>query len=350
MKKFLAIAASAVMTFGVASFAACGGNGDVTKMNYKSVDVSTEEKKAEFMEEVTTNIKPDTMFGDTSATDFSYGFAYAMNYGFDVSASVGDMSFSAKVDGNVDNDIKISAGDVLVAGTSAIKSNVQLPEGLEIDAEAKAIIDFISNMDLTAKQYLDGEYMYAELPQSYIDALPSEVAGMFPENGKVKISLGDIAGNLSIADYDAETEVNQTAELVAGVMGMLINYDVKIETSTDSGYAIKLTADKDAILNIIGDMTGETSISTMVNTFATFNACELSAYLAVDKDGMFKEVAIILNLDVKVNIPANTLGDDVPAISADAKANIDMSVKTFNGTVTLPTDLTDYTDLTALMG
>lgn len=355
MKKFLAIAASAVMALGVVPFAACGGKEDESAANlkYTEVDLSSEQKKSAFIEEVASKINPDTMFGDANDKNLTVGLASDIKYGFDVNANIGGMELSAKMDYSGDTKVKVSEESALAESTSTVKLNSEIPAELyamaEMPAEVIPMVDaLISNFDCTIKEYIDGEYVYAALPQSYLDALPAEAQGMFPESGKIKFPL-EMSGSYDapIEGYTAKSVAveSQTAAIVAGVMEMLIEANVKVETSTQNGYAIKVSAGKDAIINLIGEMT-DSSTAAMINFYATFNTCDITAYLAVDNNGMFKEVGITLNLDVALNIPQS---EESPAITAAIKANVDMNVKTFNGNITLPTDLNTYVDMMAMM-
>lgn len=373
MKKFLAITASAVLAFGALAFTACGSKEDEEKsaanLTYTEVDLSTAEKKSAFVDEVTTKVNFDAMFGDTTDENYSMGLAADMKYNIDLSASLKDfpvsstetkdLSASAKFDFDGSAKVKASAdGSLLGESQTAVKLNATLPDELyamadmpeEVEEMVKALI---TNFDYTLTEYIDNEYVYAQLPQAFMDMLPEEAEGMFPESGKIKIPYGDLY-NPPIPDVSttfamAPSAESQTAVIVGQVVEMLVAYDVKVATSTENGFAIKLTADKNAVMSVLGAVTGDPQTVAMINQFATFNTCALTSYLAVDNDGMFKEVGLSIDLDATVKIAANLIEVGMPEINGALKVNVDMSVKTFNGDISLPSDLDSYFDMSSMM-
>ena len=370
MKKFLAIAASAVLAFGALSFTACGNGGEqqsAADLTYTEVDLSTPEKKSAFIEEVTTKMNFDTMFGDTTAENYSLGLAADMNYNIDMSATVKDvpvseavskdLSASAKLDFGGSTKVKVSAdGSLLGESQTAVKLNATLPDEfysmVEMPKQAEEMVKaLINNFDYSLTEYIGNGYLYAQFPQSFMDLLPAEVAGMLPESGKIKIPLdmGEVVPPV-VKSYSAAPSVDsQTALIVGQVMEMLVSFGVNVATSTQNGFAIRLTADKNAVMSVLGAVTGEPQAVAMIEQLATFNTCALTAYLAVDANGMFKEVGINIDLDASVNIAANLFGEGSPAISGALKVSVGMSVKTFDGDITLPSDLDTYVDMSSLM-
>lgn len=381
MKKFLAITASAVLAFSTLAFAACGEKKEesVANLTYTEVDLSSAEKKSAFVNEVANNVNFDTMFGDTTAENYFFGLAADMKYNIDLSAGVKDfpvsetetkdLSASAKFDFDGSAKVKVSAdGSLLGESKTAVKLNATLPEELfamsempeDVEAMVKALID---NFDYSLTEYIDNNYLYAQLPQAFMDMLPEEAESTFPESGKIKIPLQFdgidnppiITGDEDLALFPFAAPVPdfsldiQTSLIIGQVIELLDHYNVKIAVSTENGYALRLTADKDSVMSILGDVTNDPQTVAMINQLATFNTCALTAYLAVDKDGMFKEVSLRVDLDATVKIAANLIEVGSPEINGALKVNVDLSFKSFNGNITLPSDLDSYVDISNMM-
>lgn len=381
MKKFLAITASAVLAFSAMAFAACGDKKEVSAadLTYTEVDLSTAEKKSTFVNEITSNVNFDKIFGDTTDENYSFGLAADMKYNIDLSAGVKgfpvsetetkDLSASAKLDFDGSAKVKVSAdGSLLGESKTAVKLNATLPEELFAMAEMPEDVEemvkaLINNFDYSMTEYIDNDYLYAQLPQAFMDMLPEEAEGVFPESGKIKIPL-QLGGSytpptipddedLALFPYaapvpDSSLDI-QTSLIIGQIIELLDHYNVKIAVSTENGYALRLTADKDSVMSILGDVTNDPQTVAMINQLATFNTCALTAYLAVDKDGMFKEVSLSVDLDATVKIAANLIEVGTPEINGALKVKVDLSFKAFNGNITLPSDLDSYVDISDMM-
>lgn len=370
MKKFLAIAASAVLAFGMVAFVACEdkeAGGSAESATYKQVDLSTAEKKRAFVDEVSSKMDVEKLFGDVSADDFSVGLALDMNFKSEVSVSAKDfpvspvakkdLAASAKL--NFDESLKIKASekDRLASSKANVSFSAKLPDEL-MDMMGTPdgapewmtlVTSLLSGFDYSLNSYLDNEYVYVQYPQNILEMLPEEAQGVLPESGKVKIPYADLLNPSYPAIPEgyatASSASTETALIVEQVMEMLINYNVDIAVSTENGYAVRLTAQKDALLNILGDVTGDTQTVAMIDQFATFNTCAITAYLAVDNDGAFKEVSVKVDLDATIKIAANLIQQGIPEINGSIKLNTGISVKKYDGKITLPSDLDNYIDI-----
>lgn len=370
MKKFLAIAASAVLAFGAVALAACEdkqSDGSAENATYKQVDLSTAEKKSAFVDEVSSKMNVEKLFGDVNADDFSVGLALDMNFNSEVSVSAKDfpvspvakkdLAASAKLNFDESLKVKVSEKDCLASSKTNLSFSAKLPDELmdmmgtpDGSPEWMTIVtSILSGVDYSIDSYLDNEYVYVKCPKSILEKLPEEAQGVLPESGKIKIPYSDLLNPTLPAipeGYAAAPSASlETAIIVEQVMDMLINYNVDIAVSTQNGYAVKLTAQKDALLNILGDATGDAQAVAMIDQLATFNKCAITAYLAVDNNGAFKEVSVKFDLDATIKIAANLIQEGVPEINGSIKLNTGISVKKFDGKITLPSDLDSYVDI-----
>lgn len=370
MKKFLAISASAVMALSVFAFSACTDNTDkgAENLTYTEVDLSTEEAKAEFLEELTTNINPEKLFGDTKAEGFSYGLASDVKLSAEVNATAKavpvsetetkDLSAYVKVELGESLQYKFSEKDVLLSSKTNVKYNtniadeiyalvalyLEMPEG-----SVETLKTVFASGDYTLNEYIDGEYLYVEYPESIVGLLPEEIQGFLPEGGKLKIAFSDLAGfgsgdnndSYYSSTEDAYDEGMETVNMIEYIFNIIETCNVKIAVSKENGYALKVSADKDSIVKLI-KQTPAAAYWAQVEQVATFNTCALTAYLAVDENGLFKEVTVKAELNATVNMVADLIMEGIPAINGSVKLSLEASVKSYDGTVNLPSDLDSF--------
>lgn len=375
MKKFLAISASAVLAFSVLAFTACDEKTEkgVEDLTYTEVDLSTEEAKSEFLKEVESKINFETIFGDTQAEGFNFGFAADLKLNAEINATAKavdlgngakDLTGSAKVELGESVKYKSSGDSGLMASQTTVKYNTNLPEDVytilgEVglpEATIELLKAVLPSGNYTVKEYMDDEYAYIEYPESIADLLPEDYAGVLPEGGKLKMPLGGYDSDdkyytpyYSVAPYDEDLPYeSQTVLGIGQMLEMLYAYDVKVAVSNENGYAIKLTADEGTIIGIISEATGDAQIAAMVEQVATFNTCAITLYLAVDNDGVFKEASVKVNLDATVSMAANLIMEGIPEIVGSVKLNLDFGVKKYDGQVNLPADLDNYVDVTKI--
>lgn len=366
MKKILAISASAVMAFSLLAFTACDKNTDkgLEDLTYTDVDLSSEQKKEEFLEEVSTNIDFSKIFGDTTAEGYTFGLAADLNLGAKVSVTAkgfgengADLTVSADVEVGESLKIKTSAESTLLSSTSTVKYSTSIPNDVydllgEIGAPVETLKTVLPSGNYTLSEYMDGEYVYIDCPKNIIELLPE---GTLPESGKIKLPLGGyeddyeqdfVVSGYAVVDDDYDYEEDYEVDVVGNMLALLESCNVKISVSKENGYALKLTADKDAVINVIVATTPLTKEA--LGEIATFNTCALSLYFGVDENGVFKGATVKADVDVKITLAEGTFDDMVeglPAFEGTVKLNLDLDVKKYDGEVSLPSDLNSYVEL-----
>ena len=379
MKKLIAIAASAVLAMGAFAFTACspatpedptGAIPPAGFDNYEEVDVSSEEKKQEFVEELSTRINPELLFGDMTKSDWSFGLAEDAAVKAEVSIDMDELKISGNVELKEALKAKLSVPaseteesfipfGIKMSAEIGANGNVNLPELIysQMGEQGPLVKSLLTNFDYSAKAYLDNEYVYASLSSSILSKLPEE-AGL-PESGKFKAPLSLImgGGDYNEPDYDNDpgityaltnevTPDDETAAMIEQVITILKQYSVSVAVSTDAGYSVKLTAGTDTVLAILGDVADEEVVTTLKQV-VTFKTCALTAYLAVDENGVFQQVSLGLNIDLSVKASAGTLGNGSPNIEGSAKLEASLNITKFDGEIKFPTDIDSYVDLFA---
>ncbi|MCH5148942.1 MAG: hypothetical protein J1G05_06270 [Clostridiales bacterium] len=395
MKKFIAIVASAVLAMSAFSLVACDitpNDEDNVKLpsapagNYEEVDTSDPAKKEEFVEEVKQKFDITKIFGDMTSENWSFGLAADITAKAEASITghnvqtgpdtTTDITMSGNVTLNSSSKVKISAAtdaeallpfDILASVDANVKGNVNLPDMIyqSMGEQASTIKSLITDFDYTAKAYLDNEYLYASIPTKIVSVIPEE-AGI-PASGKIKVPLEMISGGMGsdVPDISyGETGIKLTDDAVEEVPGMdvssyvstilamLEQYNVSVSVSTDNGYTVKLNAGLESVYALIADLVpieGATAdtIAELVAEYGKVSTCEIEAYISIDAEGMFSGLGIALNVAATANVKAGALGEFAPAMTGSAKLKYGVSVSKYDGTVTLPSDLSSYVDVTA---
>ena len=386
MKRFLAIAASAVLAVSAFAFTACTPDSDGEENGgvvtppagtYEEVDTSKSDKMEELIETASAKFDVSKMFGNLEASDWAFGFKVDLTVKAEVSANFtgvktedGDLkNFAMSGKTNSTETLKLNLSwnsdpdafiPVNILGSLDAKQTVELnlPDFIydQMDKEEAAMLkDLYSDFDYTANAYLDNEYVYAKLPEGLVSKLPEE-AGI-PKNGKFKVAYADMFGSNGDYDYDyspatAPVEESQSSpfemdisKYVGMVLGMMKEYGVKVSVSTDHGYAIKLNAGVETVYKAVAEATDMTeyAVKTMVEGYVTdLKTCSIEAYIAVDENGVFSGLGLSLNVDAATDLEAGALGNYAPAVSGSAKVSIGLNIAKYDGKVTLPTDLDSY--------
>lgn len=391
MKKFVAIAASAVLAMSVCAFTACGED-DVRNYKYTEVDLSTSAKRAEFVDMLVENVDLNKLFGDINAEDFALGLAMDFDMKLDVNASAKGVdlpSFDKPVDLNAGVEVEISnpgrlkysAGKLESEASTNLKGGVTvsdeiytlLTELTDLDEDTvDTIKSLITKFDYTTRQYCDGEYIYAEYPASLLeDILPEEVMDQlsFLKGGKIKLPMDAIIDDFPIdvspvlggssallsATTVAAAETDPTKAMMKGyvttVVEYLYEYKVKVETSTTDGYAIRLSANSSTIWNAIEEIIPDDEALAVVGDIVTVNTFDIVACFAVDKEGAFKEVSVSLDIDADVSADLAELLEEegAPVLEGSAKLSLSWSFKSYNGKISAPSNPDEYVDLTDML-
>lgn len=385
MKKFIAIATGVLLAASVCVFAACNNSADVTEYHYQEVDLTNESQKKALVDEIAEKVNLFNLFGDTTAKNYSFGFASEAGVKLEVSAGAQnvalpnldnavDLEAALSFETNSSAKAKYSSSGIALEGESSIAASLTASDELygllayytKLDADSvTAIKAAVSNINYSFKEYIDNDYVYLEYPKELLDLIPdSLLQGVsLPEGGKIKIAL-DSYGSGNNTSYYALPEASTYAsapqfdpmkELVkayaAQALDFLYECDVKIETSSDDGFAIKLSANSAAIFKLVGQLGSENNdVLATIEEYASFKSLDVVVYFSVDKSGVFKQlsVGVEADADVTVNL-ANLIGEGMPTITGSAKISLNLSLKKYTGKVKVPSTDNSYVDVSALL-
>lgn len=384
MKKFIAVAASAVLAFGAFTFAACNpSDGELSKQpdgfkNYEEVDTSSEEKKQEFAQEISQKIDVNKMFGDVGAENWAFGlsgqFKISSEANVTLTVSEENMTSQIVIGGNISSeqtmksrftankaenlmpdipglDISLPVS-VAAEASSSLKGNLEIPDRIynEFLPEMPFIKDLLTDFDYSISQYIDNDNIYMQLPVAAIEKLPAEMQGVLPENGRVKAPFGALLGGMGglIPSTYAELPEIPSGGEDLDILSLLDKYSVKVAVSKDAGYSLKLTAGKDVVAAVLADesLGIPQEVVTMINSGIEFNACSLTVYLAVDENGLFKQAN--LSIDIDLNADVSDIPAELTAVKGGFKLSVEMSYAKYDGEVTAPAEPETYTDITQL--
>ena len=383
MKRFLAIAASAVLAVSALAFTACTDKNDDNennlpappKGNYEEVDMTKPENQEELIETATQKFDLNKMFGDVTASDWSFYLAADFTYNIDISAKIKDfdmgkgpedLEMSAKSDATESLKLKVSKNsdtdaelpvDIIAAMEAKQTAKINLPDFVyaQMGESGAMIKDLYSDFDYSANAYLANEYLYANIPADLVSKLPQE-AGI-PSGGKFKISLADMMGGSGYYNFGTLDVVEDTvagpfdldlSEYIKLVLGMMVEYDVKVSVSTDNGYAIKLNAGIGTVYKVAAKISDqpELTIKSLVEGYVTdISKCEIEAYLAVDTNGLFKGLGLSVNLAASTDLKAGDISTGSPAINGSGTIQMGISFSKYDGVILLPSDLDSYVEL-----
>lgn len=380
MKKFIAVAASAVLTFGAFTFAACNpSDGEKTKQpdgftNYEEVDMSSEEQKEEFAQEISQKIDVNKMFGDIGAENWAFGLSGQFKISSEANVTLTMAEENITLGGNVsleqtmktrftankaENlmpeipglDISLPVS-VAAEASSSLKGKLEIPDSIYnkiLPPEMSFIKEFLTDFDYSISQYIDNDNIYMQLPVAVLEKLPTEMQGVLPENGKVKAPLGALLGGMGgiIPSTYAEPEIPSVGGYL-DILSLLNKYSIKVAVSKDAGYSLKLTAGKDVVAAVLADesLGIPQEVVTMINSEIEFNACSLTVYLAVDENGLFKQAN--LSIDIDLNADVSDIPAEPTAVNGGFKLSVEMSYAKYDGEVTAPAEPETYTDITEL--
>lgn len=373
MKKILALILCLVLALGLFAFVACDNpdNPDMPNTpgkpsDYKTVDLTNPTVKKEFIDSFASKVDIDKLVGDINSSNWSFGIkseeSNSMNLDAKFTLVQGGVTSSFDVKADFTNSqqqtLKLMADaenslmpfSIQSAGTAKAKGSISIPDYLynnvfDLDAETTQFIkSLIGNFDWTVKSYIDNNYAYIEYPQQIADLVKEYTGEQLPSN-KFKLPLGNMLPLGSFYAVDSGDIQAEAKLYLEQLVDYLVNYKVSVAVSDKDGYAIKVSATKDSVLAFLqSDEIGiPQEVLSLINDIVMINTSDLDIYLAVDKDGAFKQVSISLNLDLAFNVAADE-SNGIPAIQGSLKFSFGTSIERFNGKVTLP-NLSDFVEI-----
>ena len=321
MKKIAILAASITLAMGLFVMPACNGGGLPGEVPGNYTEVTSTAQLRQLKEQLSA-LDSSTLFG-RDAESFGFEFKLSEDAECDLAFIFGENPQTLKADELVTADYKLILGksdkDIKGEGNAHIKADM-----LEVPEQFNDFITF-DNFDYSAKVYNDGRNIYLDLPEDM-------TAAGLPENfgGKIKLPLDTILSPVmgiysGLAD-ELEFEPEDLVDLVR-------DYGAKIFVDNEDGLKIKATADESVLRKVLKDGYGV----ELPEEGLKFNECSLEIYFAIDKDKVFSQFGAILKLDADCDLGANTLIDGLPAIKGNAKAELGVSLKKYDGKVELPT-------------
>lgn len=385
MKRFIAVAASAVLALGAFTFAACSPvDGEISEQpdgfkDYADVDMSSEEQKQEFVQEISQKLDVNKMFGNISAEDWAFGlsgkFKISSEANVTLTVSEENMTSQIGIEGNISSEQSMKARfsankaenlmpeipgldislpvSVAAEASSSLKGNFVIPNRLYneiLPADMLFIKDLLTDFDYSISQYIDNDNIYMQLPVAAIEKLPDGMKGVLPENGKVKASLGSLLSGMGgiVPFAYAELPSSPFDGTDADILSLLDKYSIKISVSKDAGYSLKISAGSEAVAAVLADesLGIPEEVVAMINSGVQFNACSVTAYLAVDENGLFKQANLSINIDLNADISG--IPAELTAVKGGFKLSVEMGFAKYDGQVTLPADADTYTDILSL--
>ncbi len=332
MKKFLAIAASAVLATSAFAFAACGGdNGGVVNGDYKE-PTSTELSTA------IADVDTEKVFEELT------GFELDVNLSGSYSAN------GTSADGSAKLGYKLVLTEEAIAGKGDVSLKYNMTSG-----------GTTTNGDYSATIYNDEDYAYAE-----IKGLPATIApeGAFKAKLEYMSLVEDIIGQLPIAadtgsisspnlpdDSDSDTvETVPGDSKLAEALEMLAEYKVKVGLDATNGFKLKISFTEESLWAIIESESRmpDEQIEQMKEAI-TFNKFVVDIYFALDAEGGFKQFSV--NMDIDIFGDGAKLGKAGQNLTL--KVNGYIALKAFGGDVALPGNIAEdvtYLDVTDMFG
>lgn len=356
MKKFLAIAAGATILAGMLAFPACdmGNNEEPGEIPGDYQEIAAPE-----LEDKLSTIDPEKLAGNTSEEGWSFGVKLDCNIKAQTDLTMkavlptepsdsadpqdnngtstpsepeqGDGQAESADDGGLKGNIDLSASYKLQLSSEAISGAGTVTAKGKIE-RAPEMLNLPSDIDYRLLAYNDARFIYLDLPDNLSDlGVPEE----FPD--KIKLPLSNFVGDVVGVALNTREGGNQLSIL-------LTKYKIKAYIDETAGLKVKLSADKDTLNAILSDTDiKDNDFVELISQTMTFNTCALDIYFAVDKDGVFEQAGVTVDLDIAVNVPAQ-LNDDVE-VKGTIKLNGSIALKKYSDSVSLPDNLDSYVNI-----
>lgn len=343
MKKFVAVLMSTTLLCSFALFTACSdkqGNGGGGKLDGDFSTEATDEEVAAALTKFQNAVEGNTIVGDTEADDWSFGFESDADISFSMIGVEAGAGEGAQSDVNLNIDLDV--GYKLIIGNSAVSG----AGDLSLKGSGSVVG---SNADYSAKVYNDADYFYVDM---------SSVPGM----SKVKMTYETVAGALeSVGSGESQTPTDTPATMSADVapgagteneggqgtetapsseideiVAGLKEVGCKVYIDDSDGLKVKLSVSEetvDMLLEAIGLVPAESA-----DALIDFSVFSFDLYFAMTDDGVFSQISA--DFDIKASVD---LGDYLGKFDAACSGYI--YVKAYDGTVELPDDLGEYTEV-----
>lgn len=318
MKKFLAIAACAAIGASVFAFAGCGGKSG----SEYAVDGDYKQATAE---DINGIVNGGVSFGDATAENYMLGLEVKANLEASESVS-GVMSASGKL--GLNYLYNRTATEIKGVGDASVEYSATYGEQ---KLEGK----------YSVKTYNDGENAYASVSGLEALGIAGGVASGYVRYWDIiEAAAGLIPASLSAVTAESEPGMSDILTIAA-------EYKLGVFVDSSDGYKVKLSVTEDTVLALIDSFVEDETAATTVKEALTINKFVFDAYFVVDSEGVFKQLALDVNIDVKTK--AITMGEvSVDEASVTLKGGV--SVRLTDAVVDLSglnkADYTvDYTDI-----
>lgn len=315
VKKLICAVLALMLAFGLTMFAGCDNTPSATiRGNYSEVT------SAEDWDKVAKALDVNAIFGDMSKEDWKFGISLNGQFGY--SQTIGDEKNS--IDASAEYDLSLAAGEngPDVKGAGSFDFAMSASE---------------SNTDTSFPDSMQGE-IYNDAQYFYINSGESDSESDMPAKMKIDYMqlLSMIMGNIPSATSDTTAPAQGlTGEQLKAMFEQL---PFVLEADFSVGTKLRLSLNDEAMESLILQISGQADISAV-----TVEKSVLQIYLQLDENGAFKKATV--NLGVIFEAPVSA--DSNEKVQTDLTGAV--SVDTFSGTVTLPTDLDSYVDILGSM-
>lgn len=318
MKKILAILMAAALSLSVFAFAACGNDVGVISGNYKE---ATAEEAVEELEKVELS----GLFGDVTASDWSFGLALTAEQ-------------SASVSGKADGD-SVTASESAAAEYKMVVSKTST--GVDVKGAGEASFSYVYSIPASFSEgevAEEGEFefetnVYNDANNAYFTYDDTNYYMEMGLGGMITYALTMFsAGTVDMSDLDYDAE---------DIAALMEQYNMTLSMDASSGLKLKLSASEDTFKEYIDQWVSEMTEGYGYNVTYELNTATLDVYFAIDANGQFSGFGVNYNVNATVNIAFSDSGKTHSG-SFTLKSSGGIMLSAYTGTVTLPS-LTDYT-------
>lgn len=312
MKKFLAIIASAILAVCMFAFAACDNNGN----NDNSGVVAGDYKEPTEDELKTTidDVDEDKIFEGLT------GYELDAKFNVNISADGTDSDMAAALN------FKVTTANQSLLGTGTASLTSSGDNGMNVNANV----------------YLDSSYAYANVMGL------SQVLGS--DEFKAKVNYGTllegVTGKLPMA-AEEEAEPDESLNL-AEMLALLDEYKIGVGLDNSNGLKLKLSVTEESVWLLAAEGGLSPIEIASYKKMVTFNTFVFDVYFALNEDGSFSQASVNLDIDAALTVPQIGLASAEGAGMA-LKVKGYLTVKAYSGSVTLPEELENYTDMTEML-
>ena len=208
--------------------------------------------------------------------------------------------------------------------------------GLNVNGAGKLNFELLTNISKLGNNTLSAGF-YADNSNLYLDAsIKSTVSGAEQSSAfKYKIPYDAIKdlinGIIGGTTPSAEGSISGGFSL-AEFAEIAVNLGFKTYIDFNNGIKLKLTADKEAIANLLWNIDSDIFYSTALS-----DSSKLEIYFSIDKAGKFAGFAANYNIYTEVTVADSD--------TVTASLNGATSLKVYNGTIKLPANLDEYYEI-----